>query len=83
MLLRKYVISPLTRRRRHRSDDVEAERLLRSEIRVADLEREVAGMRPEEIELFERRIARRAREADGDRQLVLRGRRTEQQPDRS
>ena len=50
--------------------------------RVADLEREVAGMRAEEVQLLERRIPRRAREADRERQLVVGRRRPEEKADR-
>jgi hypothetical protein len=35
---------------------VEAQRVFRPEIGIADLEREVPWMRTEEVELFERRI---------------------------
>ena len=62
-VVRKYVTSPETRRVRQRSDSVEAERVLGLEVGVADLEREVAGVRAEEVQLLERRVARGAREA--------------------
>ncbi len=51
----------------HTIGDVEAVRDLRSEIVVADLEREVAGVQAVEVELFERRIARGARETHRQR----------------
>ena len=61
---------------------VEPEAHFRGERRVPDLEREVAGVRTEEVQLLERRIARRARRADRKRQLVVRGRRPHEQADR-
>ena len=50
---------------------VEAEGPLRLEVGVADLEGQVAGVRSEEVELLERRVAGRARQAGGDDEVVV------------
>ena len=58
---------------------VETERVFRLQIGIADFEREVARVRAEVIQLFERRIARRARDVEGDDEVVVRGLRLQQQ----
>ena len=58
-----------TRVFRHRSERSNPSRLFGLEVRVADLEREVPDA-AEEVQLLERRVARRARETDGERELV-------------
>ena len=59
--LTKNVTSPDAARAAPPQRRVEAERVLRLEIRVAVLDGVVAGMRPVEVQLLERRIPRRAR----------------------
>ena len=81
MLLRKYETSPLMRgyaRQRSATSKPSAFSDSRSGLPISNAK--LPWMRPEEIELFERRISRGPREADGNRQLVLRGRRTEENP---
>ena len=51
---------------------VEAEAVFGAEIGVADLEREIARVITEVIELFERRIPRRPRHAQRDDDVVVR-----------
>ena len=55
--------------------------MLGRELVVADLERQVAGVRPEVIQLLERRIARGARQVQGNDDVVVRGLRLQQQSD--
>ena len=58
---------------------VHPQRVLGAEIRIANLEGEVAGMRTEEIHLLERRVPRGARQAQRDGQLVAGSLRPDQQ----
>ena len=61
---------------------VEAERTLGLQIRIADLERQVAGVRSEEVELLQGRIPRRPGHAGGDDEVVVGGARANQRADR-
>ena len=62
---------------------IEAEGDLGIELRVADFEGKIAGVDAEEIQLFQRRVARGPRDIERKRQLVVRRRRPEQDADRS
>ena len=67
---------------RHAQRHVEAEGAFRLQVRVADLEREVAGVLAEEEQLFERGVPRRPRQADGDRHDLVGGSGRTSQPGR-
>ena len=72
MLLAKSVSSPRTRGDRARSDRSKPRARSAVEIGVADFEGEVAGVRPEEIQLLERGIACRPRQAECNHEVVVR-----------
>ena len=75
----KNVTSPRTRPVRPRSDTSKPSARSELEVGVANLEREVAGMRTKEVELLERGIARRSRQAERDDEVVVGRRRAQQQ----
>src|SRR4029453_11442326 len=56
---------------------IEPDGVFRLQVGVADLECEVANVRAKEVELLESGVARRARQVHGKRELVVGGRRTE------
>ena len=62
---------------------IEAERDLGIELGIANLEREVAGVDAEEVQLFQRRVARGPRDVERKGQLVVGRRRPKQDADRS
>ena len=63
--------------------EVEAERVLRLQVGVADLVGQVTRVGPEVIQLFERGIARRPRQVDRDHEVVVGRLRLDQQADRT
>src|SRR5688572_29316429 len=62
---------------------VEAKRALGIEVGVPHLECEITGMRSEEVELLQRGVSGGARQADRQREPILRHVGPEQEPDRS